>query len=65
MDVQKHKITSLLSQQRGQNIEITLRRVKMPNLAIRAAVLSVDDSKLSMDTLKALKQQAPTPDEVR
>lgn len=62
--MQKSKTTSLLLPQRGQNVEIVLKRMRMPAEAIRAAVLAVDE-KLSIDTLKALKQQAPTSDEVR
>lgn len=61
---QKKSKTSLLDPQRGQNVEIVLKRIRLPPAAIRAAILSVDDSKLAIDTLKNLKVLAPTAAEV-
>jgi hypothetical protein len=43
---------------------VMLARLRMSHVAIRDAVLGMDDSKLSIDDLKALKQHAPTAAEV-
>lgn len=55
---------SLLKPARSQNVGIMLARFKMPLEAIRNAVVQVDDRKLSIDNLKAIKHNAPTSDEV-
>jgi diaphanous 1 len=41
-----------------------LARLKMGHVEIREAVLRIDDDRLSIDNLKALKHYAPTADEV-
>jgi diaphanous 1 len=41
-----------------------LSRIKMGFPEIRKALLDVDDHRLSIDDLKAISKQLPTPDEV-
>lgn len=41
-----------------------LSRIKLSNHDIRAAVLSLDDVRLSIDDLKAMSRQLPTQEEV-
>jgi hypothetical protein len=41
-----------------------LARLKMSHMAIHDAVLNIDDARLSIDNLKALKHSAPTAEEV-
>lgn len=43
---------------------IMLARLRMSHSSVREAILYLDDSRLSIDNLKAIKQNAPTPDEV-
>ena len=42
-----------------------LNRFRMPPSAIRDALLTMDDGRLSVDNIKSLKQYCPLPDEVR
>lgn len=46
-------------------LAIMLSRIKMNYAEIRKALLSVDDTVLSVDDLKAISKQLPTPEEVR
>lgn len=62
--LQRKKGLTVLSQTRSQNVGIMLARFRMPHAAIRDAVLHVDDGKLSIDNLKAIKHHVPTTDEV-
>ncbi|CAO1622300.1 unnamed protein product [Parajaminaea phylloscopi] len=57
------KITTLLELNRSQNIAIVLSRIKMTLPQIRAALVEVKSSRLTLDHLKALKQCVPTPEE--
>ena len=41
-----------------------LARLKMPHADVRDAVLFIDDSKLALDNLKAIKHFAPSTEEV-
>lgn len=43
---------------------IMLARLRLSHPSIRDAILHLDDSNLSIDNLKAIKQNAPTTDEV-
>lgn len=61
--LKKKKGWSLLSQGRSQNVGIMLARFKMPPEAISDAVVQMDDRRLSIENLKAIKQNAPTTDE--
>ncbi|KAI5476137.1 hypothetical protein MNV49_000407 [Pseudohyphozyma bogoriensis] len=61
--IQRKTVTTVLSITRAQNVAIMLARFKMPNSSIRDAVLFFDDSKLSLDNLKAIKHFVPTADE--
>lgn len=54
---------SLLKPARSQNVGIMLARFRMPPEAIRVAVVQMDDRELSIENLKAIKQNAPTTDE--
>lgn len=55
---------TLLGMQRANNVAIMLKRVRMTNGAIWAAVVGVDDGALSIDNLKAVKHFVPSQDEV-
>lgn len=57
------KQTTLIELNRAQNISIMLTRVRMPLPQVREALLRVEDSKLTLDNLKALKQCLPTAEE--
>jgi hypothetical protein len=41
-----------------------LARLRLSHSAIRDAILKLDDDRLSVDNLKAIKHYCPTPDEV-
>lgn len=41
-----------------------LSRIKLDYPQIRRTILEIDDAKLSVDDLKAIAKQLPTPDEV-
>jgi len=56
---------TLLGMQRANNVAIMLKRVRLTNRSIWAAVVGVDDGALSIDNLKAVKHFVPTQDEVR
>ncbi|GAA6035972.1 hypothetical protein JCM8097_005193 [Rhodosporidiobolus ruineniae] len=60
----KREVTTMLGHSRAQNVAIVLARLKLPASIIRDAVLRIDDSKLSVDSLKAIKHHAPTDDEI-
>lgn len=57
-------IATVIGHNRAQNIAIMLSRFRMSHSAIRAAVIAIDDSHLSVDNLKSLRQYTPTDDEV-
>lgn len=59
------KVTSLLPISRAQNIAIMLARMRMSHTAIRDAILQVDDKKMTIDRLKALKSYVPSADETK
>lgn len=44
---------------------IMLARLRLPHTTIRTAIVELDDVKLSVDNLKAIKHHAPTAEEVR
>ncbi|KAK4702492.1 hypothetical protein P7C70_g3733, partial [Phenoliferia sp. Uapishka_3] len=60
----KKQPTTMLGLTRAQNIAIMLARLKMPHPAVRDAVLFLDDSKLTLDNLKAIKHFVPSTDEM-
>ena len=53
----------ILDAKRANNVEIVLKSFRMPNSAIRDAILTVDDTILSVDKLQALLSMVPSPDE--
>ena len=42
-----------------------LSRIRLSPMEIKRSLLSLDDSKLSVDELKVIARHLPTPDEVR
>ena len=46
------------------SLAIMLSRIKMDYSQIRRCLLEVDDTKLSIDDLRAISKQLPTPEEV-
>ena len=61
----KPKVTSLLPLARAQNIAIMLARMRMSHAAIRDAIWHIDDKKMTIDRLKAIKCFVPTADEIK
>ena len=61
----KPKVTSLLPISRAQNIAIMLARMRISHAAIRDAILQIDDKKMTIDRLKALRSFVPSSDEVK
>lgn len=53
----------LLDAKRANNIEIVLKSFRMPNAAIRDAILTVDTTILTVDKITALLGMVPSPDE--
>ncbi|GAA5889934.1 hypothetical protein JCM5296_003653 [Sporobolomyces johnsonii] len=60
----KKEVSTLLGMTRAQNIAIMLARIRLSHAAIRDAILLIDDAKLSVDSLKAIKHHAPNLDEI-
>ncbi|PPQ68279.1 hypothetical protein CVT26_006195 [Gymnopilus dilepis] len=60
----KQNVTTLLDITRANNIAIMLSRIKLDYPQIRRTILEIDDAKLSVDDLKAIAKQLPTPDEI-
>ncbi|KAF9585106.1 hypothetical protein BGW38_003868 [Lunasporangiospora selenospora] len=60
----KKKAVSLLNHNRANNIAIMLSRIKISYLEIRIALLEVQDDKLNIENLKAIKQYVPGNDEI-
>lgn len=60
----RKKRISLIDMKRANNIGIMLARFRMPYAQIRAAVLQVDATILSMEKLQAMIQFAPLEDEI-
>lgn len=63
--VKKPKGVSLLPHAKAQNAGIMLARMRMSHAAIRDAILKIDDRKVTVERLRALKTCVPTADEVR
>ncbi|KAG5519611.1 hypothetical protein PMAC_001766 [Pneumocystis sp. 'macacae'] len=63
----KKKVTtiSLIELNRANNTAIMLSKIKLNYNEIRDALLELNDSKLSIDNLKAIKQNLPTTEEIR
>jgi hypothetical protein len=55
---------SLVDPKKAQNAAITLGSMRLPYEEIRDAILEMDERKLSVEQVKALKDMAPTPDEI-
>ena len=53
----------LLDAKRANNIEIVLKSFRMPNAAIRDAILTVDNTILTLDKITALLSMAPNAEE--
>ncbi|CCM00171.1 uncharacterized protein FIBRA_02199 [Fibroporia radiculosa] len=62
--MRKQSVTTLLDITRANNIAIMLSRIKLSLPEIRTALLVIDDSKLSVDDLRAIGRQLPTAEEV-
>ena len=61
----KARELSVIDSRRAQNCNITLARLKMSNVEIRKAIMSVDEGdRLGKDALEQLKKFVPTPQEV-
>ncbi|KAJ3566776.1 hypothetical protein NP233_g6789 [Leucocoprinus birnbaumii] len=60
----KKDVTTLLDINRANHVAIMLSRIKLEFPQIRKALLNVDDSKLSVDNLRAISKQLPTMEEV-
>lgn len=56
---------ALLDSRRAMHVMIMLSRIKLPPTEIKRSLLSLDDSKLSVDELKVIARHLPTPDEVK
>ncbi|KAG0234469.1 hypothetical protein BGW41_001142 [Actinomortierella wolfii] len=61
---EKKKMLSLLPNNRANNIGIMLSRIKLPYADIRIAILEIQDDKLNVENLKAIKQYVPSNDEI-
>ncbi len=59
------KVVRLLDLKRANNIAITLSRFKQSNADTRAAILTLDDTALSVEALHMLLSLLPTPDELK
>ncbi|PPQ84655.1 hypothetical protein CVT24_006861 [Panaeolus cyanescens] len=60
----KANVITLLDITRANNIGIMLMRIKMDHIEIRRALLEINDQALSLDDLKAIGKQLPTPEEI-
>lgn len=60
----KQSVTTLLDITRANNIAIMLSRIKLTLPKICEAILEINDDALSIDDLKAISKQLPTPEEV-
>ncbi|KZT71430.1 FH2-domain-containing protein [Daedalea quercina L-15889] len=60
----KQSVTTLLDITRANNIAIMLSGIKRELPEIRLALLTLDDSKLSIDDLRAISRQLPTAEEI-
>lgn len=60
----KAVVTTLLDITRANNVAIMLSRVKMDLPDIRKALLEINDSKLSVDDLRAIAKQLPSQEEI-
>ncbi|CAG8761717.1 9161_t:CDS:2, partial [Ambispora leptoticha] len=60
----KPLVTTLLDFNRANNIAIMLARIKMPYSEVRDAVLELDDEKLTVENLRAIKQYVPSTEEI-
>ncbi|TFY52581.1 hypothetical protein EVJ58_g9930, partial [Rhodofomes roseus] len=60
----KQSVTTLLDITRANNVAIMLSGIKRELPEIRLALLTLDDSKLSVDDLRAIGRQLPTAEEV-
>lgn len=58
-------VATVIGPARAQNVAIMLSRFRLAHSAIKSALLGIDDSRLSVDNLKSLRQYTPTVDEVR
>ncbi len=56
--------TTLIEHSRAHTIGILLVRIKLTSSQIRQSLLSIDDERLTLDNLKALKTCSPTSDEL-
>ena len=63
-DAPQHHVKTLLSTTRANNIGIMLARTKLSPQTICEAFTTVNDNKMDLELLKALKQNSPTTDEV-
>ncbi|GEM06116.1 hypothetical protein Rt10032_c01g0133 [Rhodotorula toruloides] len=61
--LKKKETITLLGHTRAQNIAIMLARLRLPPVAIKNAIVHLDDTAISVDNLKAIKHYAPTDDE--
>lgn len=60
----KQNVTSLLDITRANNVAIMLSRFRKGYSVIRHTLLDLDSSQLSIDDLKVISKQLPTPDEI-
>eukprot|EP00698_Gefionella_okellyi_P002059 TRINITY_DN11938_c0_g1_i1.p1 TRINITY_DN11938_c0_g1~~TRINITY_DN11938_c0_g1_i1.p1 ORF type:complete len:1025 (+),score=275.90 TRINITY_DN11938_c0_g1_i1:200-3274(+) len=63
IDTQEGVIHSLLDTRRANNIGITLSGIPLTHAEIREAVMSVDDSKLTLENVSSLLKICPSSDE--
>jgi len=60
----KKNVTTVLDISRANNVAIMLSRIKLDYPGIRRVILEINDDLLSVDQLKAIGKQLPTPDEI-
>ncbi|KAG1439677.1 hypothetical protein G6F56_012213 [Rhizopus delemar] len=62
--IRKHNLITLLEFNRANNIAIMLAKIKLPYPEIRDSIWNIDDNKLSIDNLIAIRQYIPTKEEI-
>jgi hypothetical protein len=64
IQTRKQHLITLLEFNRANNIAIMLAKIKLPYSEIRDAIWNIDDTKLTIDNLIAIRQYIPTKEEI-
>lgn len=62
--IRKQNLITLLEFNRANNIAIMLAKIKLPYSEIRDAIWNIDDNRLTIDNLVAIRQYIPTKEEI-